>query len=526
MTMTPPHRSSVLPASPTPRAPAPPPPPAPAPPAPSPGSAPSPADSGPLPRRGRLATFVRGRWLRTIPGRIGIHVVLCLAAIIVLLAVLTVAIGNARDSVQTIGHDAGPQVVATSTLYFALSDMDAQISNILLIGREHRLGIGYDESLRVYERRRAEADAAAVMAAQLAGRDPALRKTVQEVLDGLGKYERLVGQAMKLDEQANHAPGALPPDVVTAYRQATDLMKLQLLPKAYNITLDTGANVRQSYETKRSAVLAGRTWVAVTGVIVLLLLLATQLYLARTFRRVLNPALVLATLGALALTAVGATMLTAQAGHIRKAKEDGFDSILQLSRARAISHSAFADESRYLLDPGRADTYEQTYLDKSLSVIYPDIGDKPVNLENYYAGLEQKLGTYQSGQKNVPFLGFFGDEARTAEKGREADALKKTLDAYRAVQRNDARMRQLAAAGNRTGAIDVRTGRTSGAIRDFNAYDEALSALTAVHQDAFDDAIKDADDGLRGWTAIPAAGAAAIALLILAGVRPRLAEFR
>ncbi|WP_255205227.1 hypothetical protein [Actinomadura sp. BRA 177] len=495
---------------------------APAPPAPGP---PEPSDRKPQ-RGGRLRTFFRGRWLKTIPGRIRAHVVLCLAALVALLAVLSVAIGNARDSVQTIGHDAGPQVVATGTLYFALSDMDAQVSNILLIGREHDLGIGYDESLRVYEKRRAEADAAAVQAAQLAGRDPALKRTVQEVLDGLGKYERLVGQAMQLDAQSNHAPGELPDQVIDAYRQATDLMKLQLLPKAYNITLDSGAHVRQSYETKRSAVLTGRTWVAITGLIVLLLLIATQLYLARTFRRVLNPALVLATLATVVLTAVGAGLLTAHAGHIKTAKEDGFDSILQLSRARAISHSAFADESRYLLDPGRADTYEQTYLDKSLSVIYPDLGDKPINLESYYAGLEQKVAPYKPGQDDVPFLGFFGDEARTVDEGREADALAKTLQAYRTVQRNDQRMRQLASSGDRAGAIDVRMGRTSGAIRDFGAFDAALSALTAVHQDAFDEAIKDADGGLRGWNAVPPAGAAVIALLVLAGVRPRLAEFR
>jgi hypothetical protein len=476
-------------------------------------------------RAGRLRTFVRGRWLKTIPGRIRSHVVLCLAALLALLAVLTVAIGNARDSVQTIGHDAGPQVVATGTLYFALSDMDAQVSNILLIGREHQLGIGYDETLRVYERRRAEADAAAVQAAQLAGSDPALKRTVQEVLDGLGKYERLVGQAMQLDAQSNHAPGETPQQVVDAYRQATDLMRLQLLPKAYNITLDTGARVRESYETKRSAVLTGRAWVALTGLIVLLFLIATQLYLMRTFRRVLNPALVLATLGTLVLTAVGAGLLTAHAGHIRKAKEDGFDSILQLSRARAISHSAFGDESRYLLDPGRADTYEQTYLDKSLSVIYPDLGDKPVNLENYYAGLEQ-AGAYKPGEGTVSFLGFFGDEARTVDRGREGNALAKTLAAYRAVQRNDAEMRRLAAAGNRTGAVDLRMGRTSNAIRDFDDYDSALSALTAVHQDVFDEAIEDADGGLRGWNAVPPIAAAVIAALIIAGVRPRLAEFR
>ncbi|GAA0544872.1 hypothetical protein [Actinomadura livida] len=518
MTMTPPGGAPGA-APPAPAAPPRPP----APPAPLRRSDPSATER---PGAGRLRTFVRGRWLRTIPGRVGIHAVLCLAAIVALLAMLTVAIGNARDSVQTIGHDAGPQVVATGTLYFALSDMDAQVSNILLIGRDHDLGIGHDESLRLYERRRAEADAAAVEAAQLAGSDPALRRTVQEVLDGLGRYERLVGRAMELDAQADHAPGELPQEVIDAYRQATDLMRLQLLPKAYNITLDTGAHVRQDYETNRSAVLTGRTWVAVTGIVVLLLLIATQLYLARTFRRVLNPALVLATLAALALTAVGTGLLTAQAGHIRKAKEDGFDSILQLSRARAISHSAFADESRYLLDPGRADTYEQTYLDKSLSVIQPDMGDKPVNLANYYAGLEEKLGAYRAGGDDVPFLGFFGDEARTVEPGREADALQRTLQAYRVVQRNDARMRELASSGDRAGAVDLRMGRTSDAISDFGAYDAALTALTAVHQDAFDDAIRDADGGLRGWNAVPAAGAAAIALLILAGIRPRLAEFR
>ncbi|MFS2293696.1 MAG: hypothetical protein FWJ90_13500 [Actinomadura sp.] len=478
------------------------------------------------PRAGRLRTFARGRWLRTIPGRIGAHVVLCLAAIAALLAVLTVAIGNARDSVQAIGHDAGPQVVATGTLYFALSDMDAQVSNVLLIGRDHDLGIGHDESLRLYERRRAEADAAAVQAAQLAGGDPALRRTVQEVLDGLGRYERLVGRAMELDRQAAHPPGELPKQVVDAYREATDLMKLELLPKAYNITLDTGAQVRQDYETKRSAVLTGRTWVAVTGLVALLFLVATQLYLTRTFRRVLNPPLVLATLAALALTAAGAGLLTAQAGHMRKAKEDGFDSILQLSRARAISHSAFADESRYLLDPGRADTYEQTYLDKSLSVIQPELGDAPVNLENYHAGLEEKLGAFRAGEGGVPFLGFFGDEARTVGPGREAEALQKTLRAYLVVQRNDARMRELASSGDRAGAVDLRMGRTSDAISDFGAYDAALAALTAVHQDAFDEAVRDADGGLRSWNAVPAAGAAAIALLILAGVRPRLAEFR
>ncbi|MFD0683689.1 hypothetical protein [Actinomadura fibrosa] len=477
-------------------------------------------------REGRLATFVRGRWIHTIPGRIRAYTAAILAALAVLLTVLTVAVGNARDSVQTIGHDAGPQVVATGTLYFALSDMDAQVSNILLMGRDHDLGIGYDATLRVYERRRAEAGAAAVQAAQLASRDADLRTTVQQVLQGLGRYEELVGRALLLDQQADHPAGRLPGQVVDAYRQATDLMRLELLPKAYNITLDSGANVRQAYETKRSAVLSGRAWVAVTGALVLLLMIAAQVYLARTFRRVLNPAMVLATVAAAVLAAVGTGLLTAQAGHIRTAKQDGFDSILALSRARAISHSAFADESRYLLDPGRADTYEQTYLDKSLSVLYPDLGTRPVVLENYYTGLDEQVGAYTPGGP-VRFLGFFGDEARGIGRGGpEADALVRTLRSYRTVLDNDRRMRALAAGNDRPGAVDLRMGKSSSALRDFDAYDAALRGLTGVHQDVFDQAIDDADGGLRGWSALPPIAAAAIALLVLAGVRPRLAEFR
>ena len=51
---------------------------------------------------------------------------------------------------------------------------------------------------------------------------------------------------MLLDEQAAATPRAPAAErSSTIYRQATDLMKLDLLPKAYNLTLDNGATVRQ-----------------------------------------------------------------------------------------------------------------------------------------------------------------------------------------------------------------------------------------------------------------------------------------
>ncbi|MBO2449258.1 hypothetical protein J4573_19290 [Actinomadura barringtoniae] len=473
-----------------------------------------------------MRTFLRARWLKTIPGRIRAAVAAALAVLIVMLVVLSVAIGNARDGVKTIGHDAGPQVVATGSLFFSLSNMDAQVANVLLIGRQHDLGIGYDESLRRYEQRRAEAGQAAVQAAQLAGDDSNMQATVREVIDGLGRYERLVGEAMLLDKQSNHAAGQVPKQVVDTYNQASELMRLELLPKAYNLTLDSGATVRQSYESKRSDVNSGRLWLAITGGLLLAVLILTQLYLAATFRRLVNPALALATAVTFILVAVGIGMLSAQGSHIKKAKEDGFDSILALSRARAISHSAFADEARYLLDPSRADTYEQTYLDKSQSVLFIDPKTQPANLETYYARLPAVLSTYDPARDRGVFLGFFGEEADRVRPGVEMSALVSTLGAYRKVIDDDRRMRALATGGKPDEALKLRMGRDTGAIKDFDDYDTALMRLNEAHQGAFDRAIKDADGGLSGWTVIPVAGAVVIAVLILAGARPRLAEFR
>ncbi|MFB4316594.1 hypothetical protein [Actinomadura sp. 21ATH] len=480
------------------------------------------------PAPGAVARFVRGRWLGTVPGRIRLHAVLALGAVGVLLLLIAATVGNARDAVRTIGHDAGPQVVATGNLYFALSDMDAHVADVLLIGREHGLGIGRDESLRQYEARRDEAGQAAIEAAQLAGQDAGRQKTVREVLQALGRYDRLVGEALLLSRQSGHAAGRTPEPVIGAYRQATDLMRMELLPRAYNLTLDSGATVRQEYEDKRGAVQAGRAWVVLAGVAALAVLVAAQLYLARTFRRAVNPALALATAGTLLLLGAAVGMLNGQLDHLRKAKEDGFDSVLTLSRIRAISHSAFADESRYLLDPERADTYEQNFLDKALAIAYVDPGEsRPLNLDTYYALIGRTAAEYPSASGDTRFLGLFATEAAKADEAGAEPRLAAVLRAYARVMDGDRRMRELAAGDRRDEAIALRMRRESGGmIAEFERYDAGLVGLSGLHRQRFQDAIGAADGGLRGWGALPPAAGAVLAALILAGVRPRLAEFR
>ncbi|REE97508.1 hypothetical protein [Thermomonospora umbrina] len=473
-------------------------------------------------RPGGVRRLTRRVHLRTVPARVRALTLVAVVAVGALFGVANWAIGNARSGLDIIGHDAGPQVVATGDLFFALNDMDAQVAGVLLIGRDHQLGRGRDASLRLYEQRRTEANQALLQAAQLAGDDVTEQRTVRAVLDGLGRYERLASQAMQLDQQQAHAAGPPSPGVLNLYRQATDLMKLELLPQAYNLTLESGSIVRKTYESKHSSLLDGRLWVLGAGALVVAVLLAVQLYLVRRYRRLLNPALALATLGTVVLLAAAAGLLGAQASRLETAKEDGFDSVLALSRARAISNSAYADESRYLLDPVRADTYEQVYFDKSQAILYLD-AEKTKSLRDYHANLAGAVGRFGPGRSTpVTFLGFFGDQARQAEPGtREAASVAEVLAGYQAFQQKDRRVRELVTAGQGAQALTAHV-----EAREFERYDRALVGLARQHRATFDGAIKDGDRGLRGWNVILPGASVALVILILLGVRPRLAEYR
>ncbi|MFB4316737.1 hypothetical protein [Actinomadura sp. 21ATH] len=461
---------------------------------------------------------------RTVAGRVRALTAAVLVAVAALLAVVAVSVGNARDGVRVIGQDAGPQVIATGNLYFHLTNMDAQLANALLIGRTQDLGMRRDDALRRFDASRLAAGDALLKAAKLAD-ETTEDETARESLNALARYERLAGQALLLDERADHAAGPPPAEVIAYYRQATDLMKLDLLPKAYNLTLDNGTLVRHTYESERGAVMAGQVLVYVFGAIALGLLAALQLYLFARFRRMLNPALALSALLTLVLAGASAVMLNGQMDHLRTAKGDGFDSLLSLSRARAISTSANADETRFLLDPGRADTYEQVYLSKSQSVLY-----RPAdNLDRYNEAIQRDLGNPNLDPQRQRFLGFLGREAGYGALPGQPGAYRDVLRRYRAFQQSDSRVRALVRAGQSDRAIAARLGGGTGGFssdRDFTAYDASMQRLFKIHHDAFTKAVDDGEKGTRGWNAgVPIAGLVIIGL-VLAGVRPRLAEYR
>ena len=69
----------------------------------------------------RPAVRLRRLGLQTTPERIRALAAVAVLAIGGFYIVANIAIGNARDGLRVIGHDAGPQVLATGDLYYALA---------------------------------------------------------------------------------------------------------------------------------------------------------------------------------------------------------------------------------------------------------------------------------------------------------------------------------------------------------------------------------------------------------------------
>lgn len=440
----------------------------------------------------------------------------CLAALIAVL------FGRLDGDFQSIGNRQVPEVDAATGLYFSLNDMDAQVANVLLVGGNASLAADRADDLSIYGSDRASANQDLQQATVTEAGDASAQRDLGSVLDRIGQYQALAADALLTSQQAGGNAGQAPAASVGYYQQATDLMQNGILPEVGSLTSVSASEVDSTYQAGLSTARTGIVVVIVVGLLLIATAVALQLYLMVRCRRMINPALVAATAVAIALVAVTVAQLSAEAGHLRVAKQEAFDSIIALTQARAVSFDANADESRYLVDPGRAAQYQQAYLVKSEQIA--DVG--PVGIFGYDAALAADVRAYDLDNAKVRFGGYLGAEFRNITFPGERAAAVRTLLAYQVYERDDRVLRALAKS-NRPAAVAFDIG-TAASQSDwaFNRYDAALSSIIAINSRAFTAAVLDGEGGAAWDVGFPAGVAVVLVLLLLAGVRPRLAEYR
>ncbi|WP_216630368.1 hypothetical protein [Nocardiopsis coralli] len=471
--------------------------------------------------------------MRTTPARLWLLTAAAVVAVGGLAVSAGSTLGQARDGMEVLGHDAGPQAMATTELYLALADMDAQTADVLLMGTDHELGSGREAAEERYEESRARANEALLQAASLTEGDTVEEVNVQAVLDGIGEYERAAGEALLLNDEAGAAPGEVDGDALERYREGSHLMHTDLMPKAFNLGLDSSAIVRANHEDGQEAVALGLAWVGGSGVIAVGVLAGFQLYLRGRFRRRLNAPLIAATAATAVLTVGVIVALNGSGNDQSRAKEEGLDAAMALSRATAVATDMQADQSRFLLDPEHADHHQQVYLERAQAVLFRPASD----LEEYYEQVAEVAEDYPdlpgSGEQadgdedaDPGTLGYLGEDARQALLPAERETLGEVLTAYDTLQDADRDMRGLDADGDRSGAIDARMDIAHHEDGAFTEYTYALDRLIDLHGAQFEAGIESGERSLSVWTWLLPAGTVLVLVLIAAGVRPRLAEYR
>jgi lipopolysaccharide export LptBFGC system permease protein LptF len=267
----------------------------------------------PAPRRP-----TRGRSGSSAPARLRLLAFVAGAFVVALAAVLTVETGQERAGLEQIGDRAAPVVMASTDLSFALDDMDAQLANVLLVGQDSTLGLTRAQALGIFDQRRLQTDRD-LQEVAAAATDPTTAYRVRTLLDDLGRYQALAAQTLLLDGQASHPPGRPATATLTVYRQATDLLSTVLLPDARALTDQHTQSLERTYQSQYHRTLAARVWIVLLGGATVLALTFLQLYLARRFRRLVNPAVAASTALVAALVIAGTVHTTQEAAHLHTA---------------------------------------------------------------------------------------------------------------------------------------------------------------------------------------------------------------
>ena len=120
---------------------------------------------------------------------------------IVLGIVVASVVGSLRGGFDQLSQRAAPQVAASADLYVALSDMDAQVANVLLVGNDVGLSDNRKHALDVYGQGRSQADGDVQKVAAIGGSDPTVANGVTSILDRFGQYQALAGEALSLNRR-------------------------------------------------------------------------------------------------------------------------------------------------------------------------------------------------------------------------------------------------------------------------------------------------------------------------------------
>ncbi len=399
----------------------------------------------------------------------------CLLSLAYCLAIVSNVL-DARATARLIGQDTARSIVSALQARSALADADANVANYLVAPGDSSI-----QSAQDLERDLDDAIERMLTSAETNTFGEAGRQPLKAMQYALRTFLEEWGQARELHRLGEDLKA------LVVYRDATLQMREVAFPSAEALAGTGYQRMVAAVDARAGRLAFGLFALGVLGLLLAVTLIGLQLFVARRYRRTLNPALLIATVlsvGFALLTGIG---LLRQADDLRIAKEDAFDAIHVLWTVRAVAFDSNADGSRWLFDREWADRYQDTF-----------------NAKTGY------LTDTMAGQTAI---------------GR-GEALAKVAAAYAQYIALDGEMRNLERSGDHKAAMALKIGLYPGQVNwAFGQLDQTFEEAISVSQKAFDRAIARSIDDIQNHEFAAVAVALVVAFLTWLGLRPRLREY-
>ncbi|BAZ17843.1 hypothetical protein NIES4071_97230 [Calothrix sp. NIES-4071] len=411
-----------------------------------------------------------------------------------------------RHAVKTVGEDTAPSVLTAQQIKDSLADMGASAVNQLLVKPGENPAADKN-----FEYRRERLGKFLVQAAQNITYGDKEREPITNMVNGLTQYMLVIQQAR--DANARGDNNAL----LAYYYEAVKINEQQIQPNAdalNKINLDT---LNQTYGQQKIASALSEFIIVITGLMLLVVLIGTQLFLYRRMRRVINPMLLAATIISFIFISYTIYAIESSVSNLKVAKEDAFESLYALRQARALAYSANRDESRFLLDRVNATKYEAEFQEKinKIATLPPGYTFKTI------------IPKLANGERVDGFTGLIANEFKNITFAGEREAAVATINALDKYLNIDKQIRQLAASGKYAEAIKLCTGTNPGESDwAFKQFKTAHQKVLDINIKQFEGAIKDGFANVQGLEIIALGTAISISTLALFGLRVRMREYQ
>jgi hypothetical protein len=366
---------------------------------------------------------------------------------------------------------------------------------------------------------------------------------IQKIQDSLGRY--LMENRAARDAHVRNDTATM----LSAYRESQQIIATALVPAANDLYRINDDELEHAYIQQQTRGRHYTLLVMVVGAMAALMLVALQLYVAKSFRRYVNPALVAATLLTLGFVFYTVRAFNGNGRHLRALKEDAYDSIEALVNARSDAYETNAAESRWLLDPDRKPEHALSFTEhvarlasftnnQTFDTAYAIARQRDKVMRQRMAKGDDAVTAGKRATRELPLAGMdgalkkaldnvtFPDPDPARDEATQAPESLRAFGVYVGLDRKIRDLENMNTPDKHKEAIGLEVDtKPGGSEWAFQQFDRALNNWIAINQDWLG---RFRDAAFRDVAKLNTAAAVislVVILLVFVGVRPRIREY-